>query len=91
MKYSGMETNTFKSESSSHSSDEISDKEDRLVRSIKSEDITKRRWFVLKFPDGTYSHGKYYLRSWGTYKICLAFKNGDTDSWLEAKFYDLPR
>eukprot|EP00347_Sterkiella_histriomuscorum_P021773 403332815 len=44
--------------------------EDKIVNSIKSGDIPKKKRIIMRFPDGTYSH---------------ALQFGDADSWLEMK------
>lgn len=34
--------------------------EERTANSIKSDEIRKKKRFVLKYPNGTYAHGKNY-------------------------------
>ena len=36
-----------------------SQQNDEVVNSIKSDDIPKKKRIILRFPDGTYSHGEY--------------------------------
>jgi hypothetical protein len=50
------------------------------VKSISGSEMNRKKRIVLKYPDGTYAHGKAINSN------LVAIKDVDADSWMELKF-----
>ena len=58
------------------------DGSEKVVRSMNNSELVKKKRIVLRYPDGTYAHGKHCSSSLSF----LAIKDFENDSWMELKF-----